>query len=99
MSKNSTSKTPNFIDPDDAPPVRQEDIDRSVFRVGLRPVGRGKVHVALDLDASVVQYFKNKAGRGSYQTLINDALGDYIVSDGIEGMLRRVIREEMGGTA
>ena len=78
MSRHSTSETSDFIDPDDAPPVTQEDIDRAVFRVGRRPVEREKVRVDMLLDASILRYFQAKAGSHRVQELINQALGEYI---------------------
>lgn len=99
MSRTSTSETPAFIDPDDAPPVTQADLDRAVFRVGGKPVEPGKVHVDVMLDAGIVQYFKNRAGERSYQTLINQALGEYIRNHSLEDMVRRAIREELKASA
>ncbi|MCP4589619.1 MAG: BrnA antitoxin family protein [bacterium] len=95
MSKQPTSQTPDFVDPEDAPPVTQADLDRAVFRVGLKPVAREKVHVDVDLDAAIVQFFKNKASGGNYRRLINEALTAYVFGHNVENMLRRVIREEM----
>ncbi len=78
MSKTSTTETSAFIDPDEAPPVTQEDIDRAVFRVGGKPVERSKVRVEVLLDTGIVQYFKRKAGKHRYETLIGKALGEYV---------------------
>ena len=78
MSRNSTSRTSDFTDPDEAPPVTQADLDGAVFRVGGRPVEPGKVPVRLMLDAAILRYFKNLAGSEDFQDLINKALGEYI---------------------
>jgi hypothetical protein len=78
MSKTSTLKTPEFIDPDEAPPVTQEQIDRAVFRVGGKRVEQGKVRVEMLLDAGVLQFFKNRAGKRDCAALINKALGEYV---------------------
>ncbi len=83
MSRQSTSETPDFVDPEDAPAVTQKDLDGAVFRVGLMPVAREKVHVDVDLDAAIVQYFKNKASGGNYRTLINEALKEYVFGHSI----------------
>jgi uncharacterized protein (DUF4415 family) len=99
MSRTSTSETPDFIDPDDAPAVTQADIDRAVFRVGGQPVERGTVPVKMMLDAGIVQYFKNQAGGRDYQKLIVEALGEYVRNHEIEAILRRVIQEEMRRSA
>jgi L-amino acid N-acyltransferase YncA len=50
------------------------------------------------LDAEVVAYFKAEAQGRGYQTLINEALKDSIRMEGIESLLRRVIREELNPT-
>jgi hypothetical protein len=47
------------------------------------------------LDASVIAFFKAKAGERGYQTLINQALHQAMQAEQIETTLRRVIREEM----
>jgi hypothetical protein len=47
------------------------------------------------LDASVIAFFKAKAGDRGYQTLINQALHQAMTGEQIESTLRRVIREEL----
>jgi uncharacterized protein (DUF4415 family) len=59
---------------DEYPEVTQDDLDRAVFRVGLKPVSSDKQRVTLLLDAALIEYFKAKAGEADYQSLINDAL-------------------------
>ena len=59
-----------------------------------------KVRITIRLDGDIIEYFKNQvhtAGGGNYQTLLNDALHDYIrVHDkSLEDALRKVIREEL----
>ncbi len=59
-----------------------------------------KVRITIRLDGDVLEYFKQKvqrAGGGNYQTLINEALRDYIhtQSSPLEDTLRKVIREEL----
>lgn len=76
------------------------------LRVGLKDVSReefaaavqeklGKQRVSIMLDGSVIAFFKAKAGKRGYQTLINQALHQAMQSEQIEATLRRVIREEM----
>jgi uncharacterized protein (DUF4415 family) len=83
------------IDTNDIPEVTAEQMAQAKLRVGGRPVSKGKTRVNIYLDAEVVEYFKAQAGRRGYQTLINEALKESIRSQGIEAMLRRVIREEL----
>lgn len=74
------------------------------FRYGrrgavLRPAS-GKTRITIRIDDDILQWFRNqvhKAGGGSYQTLINDALRSFAESakQNLEGTLRRVLREEL----
>ncbi len=63
-------------------------------------VPRGKTRITIRLDDDVLEWFReqvDKAGGGNYQTLINDALRQYIerTQEPLEKTLRRVIREEL----
>ncbi len=94
--KNSTSQTSM----DEYPEITQSDLDRAVFRQGLQPVEK-KQRITIMLDTGVINYFKNKAGKRGYQTLINETLKQIILSSesarqkGLEETLRKVIREEL----
>ena len=59
-----------------------------------------KVRITIRLDGDLIEYFKKQvhdAGGGNYQTLLNDALRNYIQSETVplEETLRKVIREEL----
>ena len=59
-----------------------------------------KVRITIRLDADIIDHFKkivHNAGGGNYQTLINDALREYIQAHdkGLEKTIRKVIREEL----
>ncbi len=59
-----------------------------------------KIRITIRLDGDIIEYFKkqvNDAGGGNYQTLMNDALRNYIQSEteSLEATLRKVIREEL----
>ena len=63
----------------------------------------GKTRITMYLDDAILEEFRNRAdaaGKG-YQTLINDALREYLAKDSgtLEETLRKVIREEMGRAA
>lgn len=63
----------------------------------------GKTRITMYLDDAILEEFRNRAdaaGKG-YQTLINDALREYLSnsSTNLEETLRKVIREEMGRAA
>jgi predicted nucleic acid-binding protein len=47
------------------------------------------------LDTAVVAAFKIKAGDRGYQTLINEALKQYLSQNLLEDTLRRILREEL----
>ncbi|MBZ4192824.1 MAG: BrnA antitoxin family protein [Candidatus Contendobacter sp.] len=95
MSNRSTLPTVDDGDPDEVPPIAQADIDQAVYPVNLEPMLRKKQKISIALDPEVVAWFKAKAGKRGYQTLINQALHLIIISDQIESTLRRVIREEL----
>ena len=70
-------------------------------RGAVIPPDPNKVRVTIRLDADIVGYFKeqvHKAGGGNYQTMINNALREYLSKKQEslnENTLRRVIREEL----
>ncbi len=79
------------------------------LRVGLKDATRqefaaavnerlGKQRVSIMLDASVIEFFKTKAGPRGYQTLINQALHQSMSGEQMEAVLRKVIREELHHT-
>ena len=103
MSKSSTLKTSEkqrlraknrSREIDEYPGFTQSDLDRSVFRVGLKPAAR-KQRITILLDTGVVEYFKAKAGTSGYQSLINDALRRAKERESLEATVRRVVREEL----
>lgn len=60
----------------------------------------GKRRITIMLDSDVLAAFRDRAagtGRG-YQTLINQALRDYLTTRELEDTLRRVVREELRET-
>jgi uncharacterized protein (DUF4415 family) len=62
----------------------------------------GKTRITIRIDEDILTWFKaqvHKAGGGSYQTLINNALREYMASkkEPLEATLRRVLREELPG--
>ncbi|MFQ6022405.1 MAG: BrnA antitoxin family protein [Acidiferrobacterales bacterium] len=59
----------------------------------------GKSRITIRIDDDVLDWFRKQvhdAGGGSYQTLINNALREYVTSkrEPLEETLRRVLREE-----
>lgn len=63
-------------------------------------VPKGKTRITIRLDEDVLAWFReqvHRAGGGSYQALINEALRRHVEEAGqpLEATLRRVIREEL----
>ena len=61
---------------------------------------KGKTRITIRLDDDVLEWFRNQveeSGGGNYQTLINNALQEFIhqQEEPIEVILRRVVREEL----
>nr|VFJ51982.1 MAG: BrnA antitoxin of type II toxin-antitoxin system [Candidatus Kentron sp. DK]VFJ53985.1 MAG: BrnA antitoxin of type II toxin-antitoxin system [Candidatus Kentron sp. DK] len=70
---NDFSSPPISDERDEYPEITQADLDRAVFRVGLKPAPR-RQSITLSLDSNLVDYFKSKAGERGYQTLMSEAL-------------------------
>jgi len=69
-------------------------------RGAIDPMPRGKTRITIRLDDDVLDWFRgqaNAAGGGNYQTLINNALCEYVHQreEPLEEILRRVVREEL----
>lgn len=69
-------------------------------RGAVLPVPPGKTRITIRIDSDVLDWFReaaDQAGGGSYQTLMNQALREYIQSqkEPLETTLRRVVREEL----
>ncbi len=69
-------------------------------RGALDPIPPGKTRITIRLDNDILAWFRkqvNIAGGGNYQTLINNALRQYIEQreEPLEEVLRRVVREEI----
>jgi uncharacterized protein (DUF4415 family) len=81
------------------PGKREYDFSKGK-RGPVLPVPKGKARITIRLDEDVIGWFRDqvdRAGGGNYQSLINDALRQYIARtrEPLEDTLRRVIREEM----
>jgi uncharacterized protein (DUF4415 family) len=82
---------------------KYRDIDFSVAKRGaiVKPEP-GKTKISIRLDNTVIEYFRDlvdKAGGGNYQTLINDALLEYIHRRSTVDVVRQVVREELASLA
>jgi uncharacterized protein (DUF4415 family) len=58
----------------------------------------GKTKISIRLDNTVLEYFRTlveRAGGGNYQTLINDALLEYVHGRSTLDVVRQAVREEL----
>ena len=82
----------------------KREYDLSKGRRGpVVPLPREKIRITIRLDRDIVDYFRDEvrqAHRGNYQTLINDALRDYLrrpsIAQQVGAEVRSVLREELG---
>ena len=80
-----------------AEPYRDIDFSRAKRGAVVKPEP-GKTKISIRLDNAVLEYFRSavdKAGGGSYQALINDALLAYIQQRSVLKAVRQVVREEL----
>ena len=73
-------------------------------RGAVVPASKGKTRITIRIDDDILNWFRDQvdaAGGGNYQTLINNALREYITNqqEPIEVILRRVVREELHGAS
>jgi uncharacterized protein (DUF4415 family) len=78
------------------------------FRKGRRGAvvraPKGKTRITIRIDDDILEWFRGEvesAGGGNYQTLINQALREYVMQQQqpLEEILRRVVREELQNAA
>ncbi len=81
---------------------REYDLSKGK-RGAVVPLPPEKVRLTIRLDRDIVDHFRDlvrKAHRGNYQTLINDALRDYLrrpsIAQQVGAEVRSVLREELG---
>jgi uncharacterized protein (DUF4415 family) len=80
-----------------AEPYREIDFT-DANRGPVVPPEPGKTKISIRLDNRVLEYFRSlveNAGGGNYQTLINDALVDYIQQHSMLEAVRQAVREEL----
>jgi uncharacterized protein (DUF4415 family) len=80
--------------------MKEEYDFRNAKRGAVLPTPSGKERITIRLDADVLEWFRHQAeaqGGGNYQTMINQALREYILRQdtALEDLLRRVVREEL----
>ena len=80
-------------------PEPYRDMDFTHAKRGpVVPSEPGKTKISIRLDHRILEYFRSiveKAGGGNYQTLINDALMEYIQQQSMLEAVRQVVREEL----
>ena len=78
----------------------KKSYDFSKGKRGAVTPSPGKTRITIRVDDDVLEWFRKRAheaGGGNYQSMINEALREYIESEvePLEETLRRVIREEL----
>lgn len=78
---------------------KEYDFEQAEQGAVVKPMP-GKTRITIRVDSDVLNWFRqqvHEAGGGSYQTLINEALREYIQyrDETLESILRKVIREEL----
>lgn len=79
----------------------KEEYDFSKARRGaIDPLPPGKTRITIRIDDDLLDWFRrqvNEMGGGNYQTMINQALREYVQrqNEPLEEILRRVVREEL----
>ena len=73
-------------------------------RGAVDPAPKGKTRITIRIDDDILDWFRGEveaAGGGNYQTLINQALREYLTQQQqpLEELLRRVVREELQSAA
>ncbi|GIK08034.1 MAG: hypothetical protein JETCAE02_23450 [Anaerolineaceae bacterium] len=73
-------------------------------RGAIVPMPKGKTRITIRIDDDILDWFRGEveaAGGGNYQTLINQALREYLnqQQQPLEELLRRVVREELHSAA
>ena len=73
-------------------------------RGAVVPAPKGKTRITIRIDDDILDWFRSEvgaAGGGNYQTLINQALREYLKQQQqpFEELLRRVVREELKSAA
>jgi uncharacterized protein (DUF4415 family) len=64
----------------------------------LVPLESGKTRITIRLDNEILDHFRKRVhdmGGGNYQTLINDALREYIGGALLEKIVRQAVRQEV----
>ncbi len=73
---------------------------KTAKRGAIVPIPKGKTRITIRIDDDILAWFRDQveqAGGGNYQSLMNEALSEYILAakEPLEATLRRVIREEL----
>ena len=84
--------------------MKKEYDFNSANRGAVIPPTSGKERITIRLDHDLVEWFRQQvrdAGGGNYQTLINEALKEFVKAqrEPLEETLRRVLREELHAVA
>lgn len=80
--------------------MKKQEAFSHATRGAVVPTPKGKTRITIRIDDDILDWFRGQvsaAGGGSYQTMMNTALREYVENRtaSLEKTLRRVIREEL----
>jgi len=55
-----------------------------------------KARITIRIDHDIIEQFKNAAGDGGYQRLMNQALRDWLVAQGVKELVRSELKSLVG---
>jgi uncharacterized protein (DUF4415 family) len=76
---------------------RQYDFSKA-RRGPIVPAQPGKTRITIRLDNDLIEHFQkivDSSGGGNYQTLINNALREFVQGAHLEAVVRRAVRKEV----
>ena len=74
---------------------KEYDLSDAVRGPAVKQPSKTRITIMLDRDVIAAFRARAKDTGGGYQTAINQALREHLVSDELESTLRRVVREEI----
>jgi uncharacterized protein (DUF4415 family) len=81
-----------------APEMKRQYNFRKARRGPVVPPATGKTRITIRLDNDLIEHFQkivDSSGGGNYQTLINNALREYVQGAHLEAVVRRAVRKEV----
>jgi len=102
--KNTMGQALPSAHPSEEKTMKPEYDFKKAKRGAVVAIPKGKTRITIRIDDDILAWFReqvDRAGGGNYQSLMNEALSQYIrdAKEPLEATLRRVIREELSHTS